>query len=233
MPFAIHVFPDRSGTAAENMASDFLLLQRYRPEDAIRVRHYSWSRPAYTFGMSQKYSYVRSEIADPLIDICRRPTGGGIVSHLEDWTYSLVIPSSHPFSQEEPNATYKGVHEMILAALSSQGVEATVNRKEASNHNPGVCFNKAELFDILLKNLPTKVAGAAQKRTKSGLLFQGSIWRPTVSNLNWNRFYNDFLFELCKLLDASLSYEDWPNWTESEEKALLNQFDSDDWNHRR
>ncbi len=136
-------------------------------------------------------------------------------------------------SKEEPNESYRVVHETILAALTQQGADVVLNENAASNSSPSVCFNKPELFDILLKNLPTKVAGAAQKRTKSGLLFQGSIWKPTVSNLNWDRFYNDFLFELCQRLDASLSYEEWPNWVRSEEKTMVDQFDSDDWNRRR
>ncbi|MEM9160438.1 MAG: lipoate--protein ligase family protein, partial [Verrucomicrobiota bacterium] len=77
MSHALHVIPDQKGNAATNMAHDFLLLQRYQPKEAIRIRHYEWSRPAYTFGMSQKISYVSSEIQDQSVELVRRPTGGG------------------------------------------------------------------------------------------------------------------------------------------------------------
>ena len=45
---------------------------------------------------------------------------------------------------------------------------------------PGVCFQKAELYDVIDPTTGAKIAGAAQKRNKHGLLFQGSIWRPAA-----------------------------------------------------
>jgi hypothetical protein len=38
----LDVLPERSGGAAENMASDFLMLQRYPRERMARYRHYGW-----------------------------------------------------------------------------------------------------------------------------------------------------------------------------------------------
>ena len=65
--------------AAENMALDFLLLQRY-PQHAARFRHYDWHRPAFTFGYAQKIGVVREQLAalagPERFDLCRRPTGG-------------------------------------------------------------------------------------------------------------------------------------------------------------
>ena len=54
----LHWLPNRAAVAAENMATDFLLLRRY-PEVAVRFRHYDWHRPAFTFGYSQKIEFVR------------------------------------------------------------------------------------------------------------------------------------------------------------------------------
>ena len=233
MSHALHVIPDNIGTAAENMAYDFLLLQRYRPDDALRIRHYEWRRPAFTFGMSQRFSYVDSEIDHPNPEICRRPTGGGLVNHLEDWTYALVIPAGHPLAELQPQGTYKAVHQAIATAISRQGTEVELNETPPSDPTPGVCFNKAELYDVVLKNLPTKVAGAAQKRTKLGYLLQGSIWKPPLASLDWNRFYTDFILEICTVADAEISYEAWPSWVKSEVETLVNQFDSDNWNTRR
>src|SRR5690606_23524090 len=110
MSHLLHVIPDATSNAAQNMAYDFLLLQRYQPAEAIRFRHYEWSRPAFTFGLSQQFSYVTSEISDAHADVCRRPTGGGVVNHLDDWTYALVIPASHPLAVGPPIETYLAVH---------------------------------------------------------------------------------------------------------------------------
>src|SRR5258708_21700346 len=73
----LDVLPTRSAGAAENMATDFLLLQRYPRAEAPRFRHYGWHRPAFTFGYAQKFSFVRTQWpADGHFDICRRATGG-------------------------------------------------------------------------------------------------------------------------------------------------------------
>jgi len=231
MSHELHVLPDQTGNAAENMATDFLLLQRYKPSDALRFRHYEWRRPAFTFGISQRFSYVESEIDHPHPDICRRPTGGGVVSHLEDWTYALVIPSKHPLAQLEPQETYKTIHQAIAAAI--RRINVVLNDSKPEDSAPGVCFNKAELHDVILKNLPTKIAGAAQKRTKAGYLLQGSIWKSPLPNLDWTRFYSDFIVEIASLAQAEITYREDPNWAKPDLNALVEKFDSDDWNHRR
>src|SRR4051812_2047322 len=56
----LDILPSRTGGAAENMAIDFLLLQRYPAESAARFRHYEWRGPAFTFGYAQKVSAVRA-----------------------------------------------------------------------------------------------------------------------------------------------------------------------------
>jgi lipoate-protein ligase A len=78
----LEVLPQRTGGAAENMATDFMLLQRYPREKVARYRHYDWRSPAFTFGYSQKIAFVRSQLpAGEALDLCRRPTGGGVVDH--------------------------------------------------------------------------------------------------------------------------------------------------------
>ena len=44
---------------------------------------------------------------------------------------------------------------------------------------PGQCFAGHEKFDLLWRG--KKIAGAAQRRTKAGLLIQGSVQPPTVA----------------------------------------------------
>lgn len=215
------------------MAFDALLLQRYQPTDAIRFRHYEWSRAAYTFGLSQNFSYVTSEVSDHSAELVRRPTGGGLVDHSNDWTYSLVIPSSHPFSKGQPVDTYRAVHQCIVDAMEKQGIKSELNLTTPDKTTPSVCFNKAELYDVILQNLPSKLAGAAQKRTKNGYMLQGSIWKPLASAISWEQFQNDFTMGLATLLEAEIEYVSDPSWRPEEEDALSNQFDSEEWNQRR
>jgi len=67
------------------------------------------------------------------------------------------------------------MHEWIRAAFAEMKVATELSpgaRKEA----PGQCFVGAEQYDVLLGG--RKLAGAAQRRTKTGLLIQGSIQPP-------------------------------------------------------
>jgi lipoyl(octanoyl) transferase len=82
---ALHVLPPRGDSATANIAADFLLLQRYPVPAVARFRHYEWQRPAFTFGFSQKIEFIRAavESAQP-VELCRRPTGGGLVDHRDD-----------------------------------------------------------------------------------------------------------------------------------------------------
>lgn len=121
----------------------------------------------------------------------------------------------------------------MVNAMVSQDLLTELNYSAPAETSPSVCFNKAELYDVVLQNLPSKVAGAAQKRTKAGYMLQGSIWKPLASKLSWDRFYNDFTIELAQTLDSEIEYVGAPSWTKEELSALTTQFESDAWNKRR
>src|SRR6266446_3933706 len=72
---------------AMNMAIDEALLETVaRPT----IRFYKWNHPALSFGYFGKFD----DVANHERDIVRRWTGGGIVFHGEDLTYSIVIPAT-------------------------------------------------------------------------------------------------------------------------------------------
>src|ERR1700749_3389005 len=132
---SLHLLPTRTGGAAENMALDFLLLQRY-PDADPRFRHYGWRGPAFTFGYSQKWLEVNkliysseNKVGPGTLDICRRPTGGGIGDHPDDWTYTLIIPRGHPLEAERASQSYRQVHECLAGALTNQGVPARLQAR--------------------------------------------------------------------------------------------------------
>lgn len=232
----LHVLPTRTAGAAENMAVDFLLLPRYPDAAAPRFRHYEWRGAAFTFGFSQKIAFVREKLAADLpADLCRRPTGGGIVDHRHDWTYSLVIPRGHALEEVRATESYRVVHECLGAALVSLGVPAVV---KAACEPPadgetcgatGVCFQRAELFDVVHGPSGAKIAGAAQKRNKHGLLFQGSIEKTPVGPLDWDEFGARFTAALGRAFGAEPTETPWPELHEDEVSGLIEQYSAPEW----
>ena len=233
----LELLPVRTDSAAGNMAADFLLLQRYPRPGAARFRHYGWHRPSYTFGYSQKIAWVRGQLAgrEPF-DLCRRPTGGGVVDHTGDWTYALVIPRGHPLEERPAPHSYQAVHEALAEALCAQGVPAVLKRPtpEAEPHAPGLCFELAEVHDVVRADDGRKLAGAAQKRNKHGLLFQGYLWRPFAFELqDWDRFLEDFGTSLGRVLSLPVQELSWPEYAEGEHEALTEHYSSPEWMEHR
>lgn len=236
----LHLLPVRNGGAAENMACDFLLLQRYPQAGMPRFRHYGWHRPAFTFGYSQKIAFVRATLpANGSFDLCRRPTGGGIVDHRDDWTYALVIPRGHPLEELRATQSYREVHECLATALRAQGVPALAKPADSAPESAatgpaGICFERAEFHDVVRETTGEKIAGAAQKRNKHGLLFQGSIWRPAAGvGVDWDKFNDDFVAQLAVALGAAAKAVPWPDFPEEEVNGLREQYSSPEWMEHR
>ncbi len=231
------ILPTRTAGAAENMAADFLLLQRYPQPTVPRFRHYAWRGAAFTFGYSQKIAFIREQLAafpGEHFDLCRRPTGGGLVDHRDDWTFSLVIPRGHPLEELRATQSYREVHEALAAALRAQGVPAitkAIREAEAAEPGPaGVCFQRAEVHDVVHERSGEKIAGAAQKRNKQGLLFQGSIAKAAAGTaVDWEKFGDDFVAGIATLLGADAEPTPWPDFNEDEVSGLIEQYSSPEW----
>jgi lipoate-protein ligase A len=231
VPFEI--LPARTASAAENMAVDFLLLQRCPAPPAVRFRHYGWRRPAFTFGYSQKIAAVRSMLPPGgTQELCRRPTGGGLVDHRDDWTYTLVAPRGHLLEEMRASESYRAVHESLVTALRRQGIEARLQEPQATGSSgiAGSCFVRAEPFDVVRAVDGAKIAGAAQKRSKRGLLLQGSIWKPAASGtVDWDLFLGDFVKALAPLAGSPARDAPFPELEESELAGLAEQYASPEW----
>lgn len=163
---ALDVYHDKSSrSAAMNMAIDEALLE-FAPKPSIRF--YQWDHPALSFGYFGRFADIENEPRD----LVRRWTGGGIVLHGEDLTYSLVIPSSDPAFAESSTSIYEKAHKALGAGLVASGQQAELALMAGSKTSES-CFANPVRADVLSNG--RKVAGAAQRRTRGGLLQQGSI----------------------------------------------------------
>ncbi|HVR34457.1 MAG TPA: hypothetical protein VMS21_01255 [Methylomirabilota bacterium] len=158
------------GEPALNMAWDEALLEAAAQLGQRVFRSYGWTQPAATFGYFQKHAEV--ERLTPLRPLIRRPTGGGLVPHDADWTYSVVVPPNDPWYRMSAVDSYRRMHEWIHEAFKALSLPTDLSPCRQSDA-PGQCFVGAERFDLLHEG--RKLAGAAQRRNRLGLLIQGSI----------------------------------------------------------
>jgi lipoate-protein ligase A len=162
-----------AGEPAFNMALDEALLEAAPALGRPVLRFYTWTVPAASFGYSQRHAEV--ERLTPLRPLIRRPTGGGVVPHAGDWTYTLVFPPGHGWYALRARASYERLHAWLQAAFQRIGLGTELAAVPASGP-PAHCFQRAEQFDLLYRE--AKIAGAAQRRTRRGLLIQGSVQPP-------------------------------------------------------
>jgi len=168
-----YYLPSGPGDPAWNMALDEALLRAMPRLGQPVLRFYAWTEPAASFGYFQRYTDI--EQMTPLRPLVRRPTGGGLVPHDADWTYSLAFPTSDEWYSLSATESYRRVHEWIQAAFARLEV-ATELAPACQKSLAGQCFRGHEKFDLLWQG--RKLAGAAQRRTRNGLLIQGSVQPP-------------------------------------------------------
>ena len=224
---------DTLRSAALNMAIDEVLTRQIGDGGGQRplLRFYDWERPAVSIGYFQKWH----ETVDPAeigeLDLVRRWTGGGRVDHRQDWTYTLVAPREHEFFQFKPLASYQWVHRHVASALERIGAEAALTETEntflpGGKSSPN-CFDSPVRFDVVNEE-GGKLAGAAQRRTRWGLLHQGSVavnglaegqkdWEMTLADLlsgrdgtvvNW-QVPPDLLVQAAELAEEKYASQSW------------------------
>src|SRR6266704_323204 len=169
---ALNVYHDGAAhSAAMNMAIDEVLLE-YATVPSIRF--YRWHSPALSFGYFGRFAHVACYAGDR--DLVRRWTGGGIVFHGDDLTYSIVIPANDKAFSKSSMSIYEKVHCALRDTLEGNGKRAVV----AGGGDPGGAA------DVMVDG--RKIAGAAQRRTRRGLLQQGSIQGIDLANGLSERF---------------------------------------------
>lgn len=159
----------RSG--AENMAVDQLLMEQAGPRPVLRVYH--WSGPTVSFGYFLPLSSAVGAFPGPGLTYVRRWTGGGVVDHREDVTYTLAIPSGNEVAAMRGAGSYREIHTVLATALSRLGKDARL-AAGGTGSGAAACFANPVAHDIT-DTSGAKLAGAGQRRNKHGLLHQGSV----------------------------------------------------------
>lgn len=223
-----HLIRDGRMDPAMNMAMDEALLESASAIGKPILRLYGWSRPAATFGYFQKYATVAA--LTRLRPLLRRPTGGGLVPHDADWTYSLTFPPDHFWYSLKAVESYRRLHQWIRASFSTLSIPTQLAPEGGADKNPQ-CFTGAEKHDLVYRD--QKIAGAAQRRNRLGLLIQGSIQSvpKIVSRADWETvFLHRHEFRECREWRA---FEIADSFRERVNELIEDKYASRQYNERR
>ena len=165
--------------AVYNMALDEKIFDRYM-EDGIPVfRVYGWKSASFTYGVSQK---PENEIdikrcALDGVQIAKRMTGGGVLFHHNEITYSLVCAKEDIGEPAAVFVSYRKICAFLISFYRSLGLNASF-ALEAEDFKilcapHELCSASREKYDIVING--KKIGGNAQKRKRRAVFQHGSI----------------------------------------------------------
>lgn len=163
----------------KNMDVDAELLHNIGPINHPILRFYEWNAPSLTYGYFIKpEDYLNVETLDTMgLQMGRRPTGGGIVFHLTDLAFSVIIPATHPQFSLNTLENYAFVNQRVAQAVLPFLEESPsllfTEAKTLDKNCQHFCMAKPTIYDVMVAG--KKIGGAAQRRTREGFLHQGTL----------------------------------------------------------
>ncbi len=159
-----------------NMAVDEHLFDLASASPATFLRFYQWERPTASLGYSQDADKVvdAAYCAAHGIGLVRRMTGGKLVLHDREVTYSVASADAGAFT-ETLRDSYRSISQALIRGLSGLGLRAGLAGSSPPAYVKGTmpCFAFAARDEIEIDG--RKIVGSAQKRTGPLFLQHGSI----------------------------------------------------------
>jgi lipoate-protein ligase A len=160
------------------MALDEALLDTAQPGTAA-LRFYQWAgNPPYalTFGYSQPQAQAlesaRQRYGGAVLPVVRRLTGGGVVFHDGDLTFSFIFPWPRLIGA---SLIYKDIHLGAHLGLRARGTSTRLwSPRRKGDGIAAECFTAPETADLVLES-GEKILGGALRRRRGFGLYQGSL----------------------------------------------------------
>ncbi len=168
------------GTGRTNMRTDRDMLEDF-VSGAIppTFRLYGWKPASFSLGKSQEAKDVLDleRCRAEGVDFVERITGGGVLLHDADVTYSLVCSKEDLGLDGPVKESYGRACSFLLAAFRALGLEPRFAHEDGSDAALGrpsaVCLAGREEYDILVGG--KKLGGNAQRRKRDIIFQHGSI----------------------------------------------------------
>lgn len=165
----------------ENMARDEAILKHVEDgESPPTIRLYRWSPSCLSLGKHQnpEVELNITAIKRDQIHFVKRYTGGRMVYHAEELTYSVIAPIKVASWGLTLQKTYNEISTWLLSCLSQFGEDFSIEKgdlvvKSQKSQVAQACFASTAKSEVVLGR--KKLIGSAQRRTRKAFLQHGSI----------------------------------------------------------
>jgi lipoate-protein ligase A len=185
----------------ESMAVDDWILETM---ETPVLRVYGWLNKWGSIGYFADLATAKAAL--PELEWVRRRTGGGVVDHRTDWTYTVFAPADTGIARIRGAESYRIIHEALVGALRHEDIDAFLSRG-ADSSVAALCFDSPVGHDLIDAE-GRKLAGAGQRRTRQGLLHQGSVAVPCDEDSSRGRSGRlaDLLAEKWRFVDLHVPH---------------------------
>ncbi len=207
-------------SAAFQMEQDALLLEGV--ERAV-LRFFEFTRGAITYGY---FIDPTKWLKEPVTNSARRPSGGGLIFHGTDLSFTIALPIEHPLVQKPALERYHAINSQVALAIESLLPKAscTLLDVEVSDGIDELCMANPTVYDIMYNG--KKVGGSSQRKTKRAFIHQCSLF---ISPPCWNEISEKLLepervLPLFKAHTGSLLLDEVEGFRESLKAAMIERF---------
>jgi len=174
-----------------NMAIDEAILIAYsRGDISPTLRIYGWRPPAFSLGYFQDPKMVLNiaKCNEENMPFVRRITGGGIIFHHQELTYSLVCSKDNINGYNSIKDSFRIICSFLINTYKKLGLKPEFASEQnpyffkssATKRQDSFCFASKERYDILIQG--KKLGGNAQRRRRDIIFQHGSI--PLKSDID-------------------------------------------------
>jgi lipoate-protein ligase A len=173
------LYADVAHDGATNMAIDeAILLAVSQGQAPPTLRFYGWDPPCVSVG------YAQSILDEIDLDVCRqkgytwvrRPTGGRAVLHVDELTYSIIVPLTEPRVRGDILTSYRLLSQGLVAGLRLLGCDVAQAGYQSANNTAAksaACFDVPSHYEVTAQG--HKLLGSAQVRRKGVVLQHGAL----------------------------------------------------------
>ncbi len=172
------IIEEKPNSPSLNMAIDEALFNYVQKNKELSIlRFYRWEKPTLSIGYHQKVREVANIdfLREKGIELIRRITGGKVVLHDDEVTYSFSSSASFLAENKSVIESFHLISSALIEGLKILRIYARLSsRKYEGLYKTNLpCFSYPTGNEIVVNG--RKLIGSAQKRTKDALLQHGSV----------------------------------------------------------